>query len=587
MSFLWPFGLLALLGVPAAVLIALWRAKRRDVDVPSLMLWQRLAEKISDTGQKHRAVIDMPLILAGMVALLLGLAAAGPMLASRPAGGRTFLLVLDRSASMQMKQNDSSRWIQAMRQLQKLLGQLTDDDAVHLATSPAGDDVRVGPMPPSEAAELLRAMRPTDRSADLADDVARAVASAESLKPFSMIVCTDSPDVLPPSMPAIGVGGPADNLFFTRFGFSGGTILLGVGNAGKPRTANLQLIADGRMLEQRKISLANSAESTEMFGGTDDVENARLLEARLVADDSLQADNYFYAVREQAQRLRVMLIGHDNAWLESAIAVHDGIELIRSAKEASADSYDLLIYNGVAPKNLTGRTPAVVIDPPESFGGIAVGGAIRQPKITSVSGDPLTDDTDLADIAVETARGITAAAGVLVASDKGPLVVRDGNVICLAFSIGRENTDWMLKAGFPVFWAKMVEKLSSQTRATLVHHQIGSRASVRISERNATLKRTKPAGEPASKPPAGEFVFRPDLGGVYELTDGADTRLFAFNMLDSRESSTTGSWKSIDHGTIGNAASRAAGGAAAALMLAPVLVSIGLALAVAQWCLKR
>ncbi|HUU69861.1 MAG TPA: BatA domain-containing protein, partial [Planctomycetota bacterium] len=80
MNFLWPYALAALIGVPAAVLIALWRARRREVPVASLLLWQSLARKLADSGRKRRTVLDLPLVLAAVSALLLGIAAAGPVL---------------------------------------------------------------------------------------------------------------------------------------------------------------------------------------------------------------------------------------------------------------------------------------------------------------------------------------------------------------------------------------------------------------------------------------------------------------------------------------------------------------------------
>ncbi len=324
MSLLWPYGLVALAGVPAAIIIALWRARRRDYTVPSLMLWQRLAERISDTGRRRRKLVYASLVLAAVFAALLGAAIAGPMLAAPEKRGRTILLVVDRSASMNARQGGTTRWKLAMRELSKLLGELTPADAVYLATSPPGDPVRVGPLDPDEAGEKLKAMQPTYLPGYLAKDVSRALASAQALKPFQAIVCTDDPEVIPAreagSIAAIGVGGPADNLFFTRFGFSADKVLVGIRNAGKSRTIAVGLEADGTKLRQESIRIDGGSEETLTFRAPE-LSSAGWIEVQLDADDSLTADNRLYAARSPEKRIRVLFIGKDNLYLEEPAIV--------------------------------------------------------------------------------------------------------------------------------------------------------------------------------------------------------------------------------------------------------------------------
>ena len=63
MTLLHPTALIGAVAVPLAVLIALWRARRQDLDVPSLVLWDRLRERLAEAGRRRRRTIDLPLLL--------------------------------------------------------------------------------------------------------------------------------------------------------------------------------------------------------------------------------------------------------------------------------------------------------------------------------------------------------------------------------------------------------------------------------------------------------------------------------------------------------------------------------------------
>jgi len=262
---------------------------------------------------------------------------------------------------------------------------------------------------------------------------------------------------------------------------------------------------------------------------------------------------------------------------------------VRAADETSADSScNLLIYNRLAPKNLKDSTLTVVIDPPESFGGVTVGAQFSSAGIVSLGDDALTRDTDLAGLSVKSARELSTRAPALATSEKGPLIIRDGKLICLGFSLRRENTDWMLRPGFPVFWAKLIEELAPQARQGFAYQLMGSGVGLHIGEANATLERLNPAGGMVLAPAPGEFRFSPEKCGVYRLADGEQTAHVAFNLLGSEESSTVGSWKTLGPDIAVTAAGpRGAPPADVRRPFTSAILLMGLVVAVAHWCLKR
>ena len=608
--FLWPYALAALVGVPAAVLIALWRARRRRVRVASLLLWQSLARKLADSGRKRKTIFDLPLVLAAASALLLGIAAAGPVLSRMERRGRTVLMVLDRSASMTMQQNGVARWELARREAHRLLDELSADDRVCIAASPPTIG-RIGPIRPisaDEARKLLDTLQPADRPASITDDLARAMAAANAFGPSSTVVFTDDPAAVPSeargatgAVSAVSVGGPADNVFFTRLGFSGDDgrtrILLGVMNSGGPRDITLSLAAGGGTAMDapplaRSIHLDAGAEHTEIFDG--DFENARFVAAKIEPDDALAADNLIYAVRATARPVRVLLLGRENSFIESALGLHPSVELVRGAAPpkdaAGAGQFDLAVCNGVTP-GAGFPCMTVAIDPPEAFGSIGVGRPADNPKVTMQAAGSVLDDTGLAEARIGSARAITAAATarVLAASDKGPVVVEDGTVICFGFAFDQSNTDWPLRPGFPIFWAKVLERISPDGRRGFVSHLVGQEAAMPPGDSARRAVRIQPERGAEIELSAEQTSFAAELAGLYEL-DGQQSSLAAFNLLDASESSTKGTTglftrEMIKEHVPGIASKLAAGRTTWRVM--NLILAAGVASLLAQWYLKR
>ncbi|RMD75160.1 MAG: VWA domain-containing protein, partial [Chloroflexi bacterium] len=78
MSLLAPFGLLALLTLPVIVVLHMVRSRRRQVVVPSLLLWQQIP--LRPSTRRRRLRLTLLLLLHLIAALLIGLALAQPQI---------------------------------------------------------------------------------------------------------------------------------------------------------------------------------------------------------------------------------------------------------------------------------------------------------------------------------------------------------------------------------------------------------------------------------------------------------------------------------------------------------------------------
>lgn len=564
MSFLWPAGLAALAAVPAAILIALWRARRRDIVVPSTLLWKRLEERIADSGRRRRKLVDFALAAAALSALFLATAAAGPLLRRQTPQTPNILLIVDVSASMAIRENGETRLHAALQELDALLHKIGTAN-LYLGTVPADASAAASGIYETSIAGLQQ-LRPVFRPANLEREIARILAAAANIRPFETLVVTDQPDAVPQGIAVSGVGGSVQNLFFSRFGYSDESVLFGLRDTSGGRQSVLQVLADGELI--RRLNPSGDSGEQTLVVRHEALRDAAVLEARIETDDALATDNMLYAVRQPERKIRVLLAGRENQFIEAALKLHPSVEIVRSASSTpdgggesniqQADTFDLAIYNGITP----GEEPStaapshriVVIDPPQSFEGVTVDGNMAEPVISSFPGDAAS--FGLADVSVKRARSIAMQGNVIAASGDGkPLIVRQKippnadrqarDITVIAFRLGRDNTDWMLQTGFPVFWARMLEEIGPTRPQGFAFNKLGECVVIPAGKK-AVLRRLRPVEEYIKTIETGEFLFCPELPGVYEIRTESDTHLMAFNFFDAEESSQNGRKQRVD-----------------------------------------
>jgi hypothetical protein len=103
MTFLTPtIGLLAAaVAVPLLVLLYFLKLKRREEVVSSTFLWKRAVQDLQVNAPFQRIRRNLLLLLQLLAVAAILLALAGPVLALRPGAGRRYVVLIDRSASMQ------------------------------------------------------------------------------------------------------------------------------------------------------------------------------------------------------------------------------------------------------------------------------------------------------------------------------------------------------------------------------------------------------------------------------------------------------------------------------------------------------
>ena len=109
MSFLYPLGLLGLIGIPILIIIYILKNKYTEQTISSTYLW-RLSEKFLKKKKPISKISGIiSLILQIVLIILISLSIAHPVI-TLPNTAKEYCFILDGSGSMNTDENDNSRF---------------------------------------------------------------------------------------------------------------------------------------------------------------------------------------------------------------------------------------------------------------------------------------------------------------------------------------------------------------------------------------------------------------------------------------------------------------------------------------------
>ncbi|MEW6473357.1 MAG: VWA domain-containing protein [Actinomycetota bacterium] len=509
-------GLLAL-AIPI-VLLHILRPRRPQIVVGSTYLWKPLAQPVSAASPWQKLRPSLLLILQLLAVALLALAVARPVRLTAAPLARHTVFIVDDSGSMAANDGKPDRIGAARARAQALRKQLPAGGQASVVVASAQPRVLLSASDDSRAfTEALAAIPPPAGTADFAG----AFNLAESLEtpgvPIGFVLLSDgglSPaeqKLLPPGTRYEKVGDRATNRAITRLVVeprgSGLRALVTLRNTGGAEaTQTLRLDVDGRTVHRESVHLPEGGVVEREV----DLPAGERVEALLDGDDLLAADNHAYATAAPRPRLRILLAGPEDLFLERLLAAIPGVTLERSEASRPAPGLDLAVYNQV-PVPADPGTPWLAIAPPGGAPGLTVAGAVDQPAVALVRAEhPLLAGLDLSTVGISTAQKLAPRADdqVLVGAEETPLFVRgsrDGRAFAyLGFKLADSNLP--LTVAFPVLADRLLTDLSGAAAAP---------GDVR-------------AGQPLPLPPGGTAVtvLRPGgtrievpAGGAGPLTD--------------------------------------------------------------------
>ncbi len=528
MTFALTQALWGLLGLPAIVLLRILDRRPRVMLVPSLIPW-RPAAAAAPAGRR-RVVLDWPLALQLAAATAVVLAAAGPEVGGGSAGARPVVVVLDNSASMEARSADGTTRFSAARARAMLpVGKIPAGRIVAaVATAPEPRVFTRGDLGAPSGA--LAEIRTVPAAGDLPGAVAAARA-AGGLGALLVVVADDlsALDGLPAGdLVAIRMGGPVRNLGLVAATVEDGRLFAAVRNASRaPEEARLTLasLASGKVIDVRESVIEPGGRAAFTFrlpaGLTGRVE------LRLPPDD-LEADNVVRLSAEPPPR--PFLLGRPSPALERALTALGFPEGTRApdGRRPPAGA-GLVVASGRWPESVpTGGFALVVAPPPGSLAGIEALDSQSPDRASPGESEPdFFPGIGDYSFAVPSARALRCGAGsrIILGTAERPLAVlsADGSVCVLAFD--PETTDWIKHGSFPIFVARLAERVPALRRLRQSARPEGLLSEDETSCRVGGRERLAPASENAHLRPSARMNLAPWLFALALILLAAEWRL--------------------------------------------------------------
>jgi hypothetical protein len=610
MGFLNPTALL--FGGLYAVLVVLylWQRQRRQVDVPSLLLWQDVPEEVVRSSRFRPdllfflQLLILTLLIAGLAQPYFEHAATGPQPSRH-------VFVLDSSASMAAREGRASRFDEARDAISERIASLREPDEIMLMTAAQRPRV-VLPFTRDHATVLtqLRSLIPTDSGTNLA--LALVVAQSASVRsdlPTFVHLYTDVPpselesgwretaDVTQLGETDNNVGIEAFDVRHDAFGdYRTAYAHLTVRNfAHREAHGFISLHAGGTVLRRDGFSLPARESRTFLY---QDLTHAGVLEAVLETDDALAADNHAYAWLRPERHMRVLVVSPPSALrndLSTIAAATPNIEVRfiepEAYEHATARDADVVLFHRFVPTSDPPR-PQLYVYPPAGNPLFPVHAHIANARVLTwnenhaawrdlrpASAFPIAH-TQL----VETPPWAELLLSADSASQEIPLAFsgeRAGQrIACLTFDLAREHLVRADNISLLLFVLNVLDWLApARDGVTLVH----TGATETITDMPALPRRiTDPRGVISEIAGDGPDTIEALYAGLYEIAaDGTHRRLLA-NFFDADESDIGRPAREAVMAPIAPPRTRAAGAS-----FSTSLLLTALAVLIVEWLLAR
>lgn len=558
--------LLGIFGAVAAATVALYvlKLRRRPVAVPFSPIWQRVLRE-KDASQlfsrlKNLLSLLLQLVLVALIVLALG----DPRPAAGSLEGRSIVVLVDTSASMQAIDGAPTRLEQAKRKVAELVSGISAADRMLIAKMDASTvPLTTMTSEPVELNDGIARLASTDTKADLARGIVFALdALRDGTHPEIVLVSDGALDVELAAKVAdekkvpvrfVPVGRRGKNVAVTEFSVrrypldsSRYEVLLEVSNTNDaPAEVELSLIGDGEVVDVSRLTLKPKERLPRIYtelGGA-----SRTLEARLkstAGEDDLPVDDRAYALMPERRRAKVAVVTRGNTYLDAALLLDEYLDVTVVAPDAyRADgAFDVTIFDGVAP-----RAPehggALYLDVPEAGGPVKASKAIADFGFdTWDRKSPILRFMAVENVQVARGRALSPekADRVVGASELGPILVsgrRDGRAF-VALGFDPRNSDLVLRPAWPLFVLNVIRTFVEDDASYLSSYRTGAPWKVPVSG-DAPLAFIKdPKGVRHEVPvKEGRAAFFGEHAGFYEVSQGSGPpSLFAANLGEPAES---------------------------------------------------
>lgn len=468
MQFYTPAAFLFLLTVPAIVILYLLKQRHQDYTVSSLHLWSEVLRDMEANAPWQKLRRNILMILQIVIMVLCTIALARPFLTV--AGGKSgnYIVLLDKSMSMQAEDVKPNRFEAAKRRASSFISNLSPGTMVTLIT--IGGNALIEENQSRDRNSLIKKLNSlkVTNSAGNADDAAGLVQSIVKQYPGTVVVLYGDSRLEIPGVEVLfndfSQASPNYAILMMSHAISenGITVLARIANySSEAVDLPISLYVDDRVFDARNVRV-KPGETVNVYWN-EIPKNATFLQCRIDSKDFIDADNIAWDVVNPVKTGKVMLVSDKNIFLEKVISLMNNIRLFKTIpQEASGlKGYDLYIFDGVMPEKLPSDGNIIVFNPP-SNNLFEVTGDIDLPQIEKSRHELLKYVSDFT-FSIGKMRKMTVPAWAeeVLASKEGPVIfagtLEKKRIIVFGFDL--HNSDIALKPAFPILMTNSFEWL--------------------------------------------------------------------------------------------------------------------------------
>jgi len=470
MAFLTPLALLGLLLVPGVVALHLHRRQQRQVEIPSLLLWENLAGEPARGGKRWR-LEHMLLLLLQLIALCAIVFSLARLANSSGTAAGPQVYVLDRGALMTAVDPAPSRFDVARRQVERDIQGAASGATVTIVLADAQPRVLVSTTDPQLAIQRLGGVSPVAASPDLEDAIRLGVGFVGRNGRLHILYARG--EALPPISAPAGVvsttpiGAAIDDQSISRLNVrctvaattcDALATLRNVG--GSAAREDVAINADGVVLGRKSLQLPPHSATDLSFA----VPAARhVIEVYLARPDLVPSDNLAWAMVPGPVMATVTVVG-DSAHTVPIVRALSALPTVRVTtrtpsqyRSVASGVPGLLVLAGWMPAGDLPPSPSLLLVDPPRFPGAPAPAVLSD---TSISGEdansPLLDGVDLTSLDLPPGSGeqlvLPAALQPVVWAAHAPLitagVLDGGRVVTVAFDPKVSNLSQL--TAFPI-----------------------------------------------------------------------------------------------------------------------------------------
>jgi Ca-activated chloride channel family protein len=583
-----PLATLIQIGAAAGLIVVvayILKLKRRPVPVAFSKLWTRILREKEATSLFSQLKRLLSLLLQLILLTLLIAALGDPRAAASVVEGRSLVILVDASASMQATDGSPTRLDAARQEVRKLVRGLGGSDRALVAQMDASvtplstmtDDV-----PTLEAA--VDSVKATESHADFARALRFAVDTLQGLTNPEIVVVSDGR--LGEARDAFGqvslgdaklsfvkVGSRSRNVAITQFSVrrypldkSRYEVMIEVANtSAEPLDLELSLYGDDNLVDLTKFQVKPGERLPRFYPNLAGA--SRSLEARVRLangeSDDLPADDRAWALLPERRRAKVLCVTRGNMYLEAALLLDEYLDVTLidpPSYPVPGTRYDVTIFDNFAPVPAQSSGALLYINPSGEHAPVKIVGELKDVGFdTWDKKSPLLRWTAITDVNIARAAKMQPDKDdqVVGASFEGPLLVmgrRDGRrFVTLGFDL--RDSDLPLRISWPLILLNTINNFIEEDTQYISSYRTGTiwRIPVPQDAKEATL--TAPDGSLHRLPVLqGHAVYLGQSAGIYKLATtvaGATVEsAFAANLSDIDESTITPAPELSVHGAL-------------------------------------